>query len=261
MRSYSSYHSHTSSFIIIIYYNQVVFFARSASIRSSKYLNLLWLGDQLTSYDAYDGLASIIPGALSAGLSGHSFVHSDIGGYNSFTNISDGFYYARDQELLQRWSELSAFGTSLFRTHIGASRVGNAQVYDSDESLSHFQKFARIYGQLSDYRFLLMDNAIETGIPMMLPMVSQFFYDPEILKLPDPPSQYLFGNDFIVSPSMTKGEAINQIYIPSLSSFVHLWSGNEIQTGKTGVYVEVPAYLGYPNVWYRKKSQFGDSLR
>jgi alpha-glucosidase (family GH31 glycosyl hydrolase) len=171
-------------------------------------------------------------------------------------------YFVRDPEILQRWTEFSAFGSSLFRTHIGASMNNiNAQIYDNKESLAHFRKFAMIYSQLSDYRFELMDIAVNNGQPLMMPMLAQYFYDPDILKLPDPPQQYLFGFEFIVSPSMTQGETSNRIYIPANADIIHLWSGNHIQTGQVGMWLTVPASLGFPNVFYQKNSIYGNDLR
>jgi hypothetical protein len=55
-------------------------FTRAAAVGSLPHLNMQWLGDQLTSWDAYDGLASVLPASLSSGFSGLSLVHSDIGG-------------------------------------------------------------------------------------------------------------------------------------------------------------------------------------
>ena len=243
--------------------DEIVFFARSGYSHSPKYLNLFWLGDQLISYDSYDGMGTLITAALSVGLSGQSFVHSDIGGYNSFfSNTTKGMYFIRDPEILQRWSEFSAFGSSLFRTHIGASMNNiNAQIYDSNDSLAHFRKFAMIYSQLSDYRFELMDIAINNGQPLMMPMLAQYFYDKDILKLPDPPKQFLFGSEFIVSPSMVQGETFNRIYIPAQCDVVHLWSGNNIQTDQVGMWINVPASIGFPNVFYQKNSIYGNDLR
>jgi alpha-glucosidase (family GH31 glycosyl hydrolase) len=236
---------------------------RSAFTYTPKYLNLFWLGDQLISYDAYDGMKTLIPAAISSGISGQSMIHSDIGGYNSFfTNTSIGMYYVRDQEILQRWSEFAAFGSSLFRTHIGSSMsTANAQIYDNSDSLQHFKKFASIFGNLSEYRFELMDIAIEKGHPLIRPMIAHYYYDPEVLLLPDPPTQYLFGSDFLISPSMTKGETENEIYIPAYSQFTHLWSGRIINTDSLGIWLSVPASLGYPNVLYKSNSIHGNALR
>jgi sulfoquinovosidase len=49
-------------------------------------------------------------GALSSGLVGHAITHSDIGGYTVETDLGADMYYVRTPELLQRWTEMSAFG-------------------------------------------------------------------------------------------------------------------------------------------------------
>jgi hypothetical protein len=41
---------------------------------------------------------------------GHAVTHSDIGGYTVETDLGDDMYYVRTPELLQRWSEMGAFG-------------------------------------------------------------------------------------------------------------------------------------------------------
>jgi alpha-glucosidase len=92
-------------------YSDVLFFTRSAWTKSSLSVPVFWLGDQLVSWDGYDGLTSALTGALSSGLTGHAITHSDIGGYNEVTNNGPTMYYARTPELLQRWSEFAAFGS------------------------------------------------------------------------------------------------------------------------------------------------------
>ncbi len=89
--------------------SEVVFFTRSAWTQSPGAVPVFWLGDQLISWDANDGLKSVVTGALSSGLTGHAITHSDIGGYTVET-IDPSMYYVRSPELLQRWTELAAFG-------------------------------------------------------------------------------------------------------------------------------------------------------
>ena len=48
----------------------VVFFMRSAWLKSPSYNSLFWEGDQLISWDGDDGLKSALLGALSGGLTG-----------------------------------------------------------------------------------------------------------------------------------------------------------------------------------------------
>ena len=66
---------------------EVVYFMRSAGLRSPAHTALFWLGDQLVSWDKHDGLKSAIVGALSGGIGGHSITHSDIGGYTMVSTM------------------------------------------------------------------------------------------------------------------------------------------------------------------------------
>ena len=77
---------------------------------------MFWEGDQLTTWDRYDGMTSALRGLINGGFSGLALNHSDTGGYTSLSRF--GLGYSREAELLKRWGELSAF-TSLLRTHEG----------------------------------------------------------------------------------------------------------------------------------------------
>jgi alpha-glucosidase (family GH31 glycosyl hydrolase) len=149
--------------------SDVVYFTRSAWTFSPPAVPVFWLGDQLQSWDAHDGLASALIGALSSGLTGQTVTHSDIGGYNAFLSPSPiNVTYVRDAELLQRWAEFAAFGSALFRTHIGSSTSPQVtQVYDSPGLLKHFAEFASIYGNLSSVRLSLMEEARDRGLPLI----------------------------------------------------------------------------------------------
>lgn len=57
-----------------------VYFMRASSTRSPAFGSLFWLGDQLTTWDEFDGLRTVINGHISSGLSGLSLMHSDLGG-------------------------------------------------------------------------------------------------------------------------------------------------------------------------------------
>ena len=63
---------------------------RSGATFSAANTRLFWLGDQTVTWDEHDGLATVIIGLLSSGLSGYSLQHSDIGGYTAVDlNIKD----------------------------------------------------------------------------------------------------------------------------------------------------------------------------
>ena len=71
-----------------------------------------WLGDQLMSWDEYDGIKTALVGILSGGVSGYSMMHSDVGGYVMLKATIAGKAIPvinRTPQLFQRWAELNAF--------------------------------------------------------------------------------------------------------------------------------------------------------
>jgi alpha-glucosidase len=44
---------------------------------------LLWAGDQCVDFTRHDGIGTVITAALSSGLLGNAYSHSDVGGYTS----------------------------------------------------------------------------------------------------------------------------------------------------------------------------------
>ena len=116
---------------------------RASHTQSPKFSTLFWLGDQLVTFDEYDGLHSTVNGHLSAGLSGMSMMHSDIGGYTMVNEF--GLNYTRTKELLLRWAELSAVTDVVFRTHPGNLPDQSAQIYSDDSTLRCFDRMIKIH--------------------------------------------------------------------------------------------------------------------
>ena len=93
-------------------------------------------GDQAVDFSRHDGLQTVICAALSSGLLGNAYHHSDIGGYTSiFGNV-------RTPELLQRWAEMAAF-TAVMRTHEGNRPAENLQIDQDPQVLAHFARMTR----------------------------------------------------------------------------------------------------------------------
>ena len=114
----------------------IVYFMRAGSAGSGcgsgsqRYCPLMWAGDQNVDWSEDDGLPSVIPAALSLGMSGHGLHHSDMGGYTTLYGMK------RSKELFMRWAELATF-TAMMRGHEGNRPAENWQFDSDDETLSH----------------------------------------------------------------------------------------------------------------------------
>ena len=237
-----------------------VFWSRSASALSPRFSSLFWLGDQLVSWDAHDGMKSALSGMLSGGLSGLAFSHSDIGGYTATPGN------ARGVELLKRWMELSALADAVFRTHQGNRPFHNAQPWDGDDLMTHLKWFARLHQILGAYRAFLMRETATNGAPIARPMVFHYASDPVASGLA---TQFLVGRDLLAVPVMDRGARKAHAYLPPGDVWLDVWTtqqapaqghgfGGDLsalppgtEPGR-GAWVTVDAPLGWPAVFVRR---------
>ena len=176
---------------------EVVYFMRAGYTGSQKYCTLLWAGDQSVDFSLHDGLASVICGALSAGMSGCGLSHSDIGGYTSL------FGNCRTKELFLRWSEMAAF-TPVMRTHECNRPDENFQYYDDEDCMNKLARLVDVYTMLAPYtKALVAENAALNGLSEVVTPLAANVFDllPELEKRPGP-APY----DFIIldPPAFTK---------------------------------------------------------
>ena len=221
---------------------EIIFFMRSGYSGSQRYCPLLWAGDQSVDFTRHDGIGTVICAALSSGLLGNAYHHSDIGGYTSlFDNV-------RTAELLMRWAEMAAF-TPVMRSHEGNRPAQNLQIDQDPEVLAHFGRMTRIYVHLAPYLRSLSQEAFRTGLPVQRPLFLHFEDDP---KTYDIQTAYLYGPDLLVAPVIEEGRTNWSTYLPAGANWVHVWSG---ETHAGGQAVSVAAPFGQPPVFYRAGSE------
>ncbi len=219
-----------------------LFFMRAGYTGIQAHCPLLWAGDQSVDFSRHDGLQTVICAALSSGLLGNAYHHSDIGGYTSlFGNV-------RTAELIARWSEMAAF-TPVMRTHEGNRPRENLQIDQDPAVLAHFARMTRIHRYLSPYVAELSLEAASTGLPLQRPCFLHFEDD---LGAYEGQTEYLYGADLLVAPVVEEGALRRRVHLPGDIPWVHLWSGVEHRGGRE---VEVDAPLGQPPVFYRSDSR------
>jgi alpha-glucosidase len=237
--------------------DDIVFFDRSAFTRSPGSATLFWLGDQLQTWDEYDGIKTAVVGMLSGGVSGFSLTHSDTGGYNAFGISAFGHtipIIGRSRELLMRWTELSAW-TSALRTHVGLNPGISAQIWDDDASLAHFARMTKLYKALGPYRTQVMDEAARTGHPVVRHPFLEFPNDPNTYSLR---YQFMLGSEFMVAPVVDAGAQQVRLYLPA-GAWVNLWTAEAMAS--KGQWVDAAAPLGKPAVFFKQGSAAGEQLR
>ena len=229
---------------------QAVFFMRAGYTGVQAHNRLLWAGDQCVDFSRHDGLGTVIPAALSAGLLGNLYHHSDIGGYTSL------FGLVRTRELFQRWTELAAF-TPVMRTHEGNRPRDNLQLDEDPALLSHFAAFTRMHQALLPLFRRLADEAVARGLPMQRPLFLHFPEDDSILA---EQTAFLLGADLLVAPVIEAGATHRDLRLPAGCDWVFAWTGALHRPGP----VRVDAPIGQPPLFYRAgcgDAALFDSLR
>jgi sulfoquinovosidase len=220
----------------------ILWFMRAGFTGSQQYCPLLWAGDQSVDFSRHDGIGTVITAALSAGLVGNAFSHSDVGGYTSLHGN------VRTEELLYRWYELGAF-TPVMRTHEGNRPEDNLQIDSTPELLRGFARWSRVHAALAPWVRHLIAEAQATGLPAQRALFLHYPDDRETFTIQD---QYLYGADLMVAPVIEEGATSRCVYLPGDAATIwrHVWSGRDWSPG----WHDVPAPIGEPPVFYTPDS-------
>ena len=219
---------------------QAVFFMRAGFSGVQAYCPLLWAGDQSVDFTRHDGIGTVVTAALSAGLVGNAYSHSDCGGYTSLLgNI-------RSEELLRRWCELAAFAP-VMRSHEGNRPDDNLQYDSTPELLACFAGWSRVHAALAPYVRALCVEAMATGLPLQRALFLHYPENPALFAVQD---QYLYGPDMLVAPIIEEGAVERRVILPGKAPWRHCWTGEDFMPGEQ----LIAAPLGRPPVFYRPES-------
>lgn len=219
-----------------------LFFMRAGFSGVQAHCPLLWAGDQSVDFTRHDGIGTVITGALSAGLVGNAYSHSDCGGYTSLHGN------VRTAELMQRWCELAAFAP-VMRSHEGNRPDDNLQYDSTPELLACFAAWSRVHAHLAPYVHQLCDEASTMGLPAQRPLFLHYPKDTTLFTVQD---QFLYGADLLVAPVIEEGARHRQVVLPGTGIWRHCWTGEDFAPGTH----DIPAPIGQPPVFYRPDSAF-----
>ena len=219
-----------------------LFFMRAGFSGVSRHCPLLWAGDQSVDFTRHDGIGTVITAALSAGLLGNAYSHSDCGGYTSLHGN------VRSVELMQRWCELAAFAP-VMRSHEGNRPDDNLQYDSTPKLLACFALWSRVHAHLAPYVRHLCDEAVATGLPVQRPLFLHYPDDRDLYPIQD---QFLYGADLLVAPVIEQGARERMVTIPGDQPWRDLWSHRDHAPG----HHRIAAPIGRPPVFYRPDSAY-----
>lgn len=220
---------------------------RSGSLGMGEDASLFSTGDQLVDFGTDDGLASALRGTFSAGVSGWPLVHSDVGGSTSVdTVVAD---HVRSEDLLQRWTEMQAFGVVL-RTHETSRPGANLQVYD-EEQRGPFARMTRVFAALEPYRREVIAQATERG----LPAVRHGWLVAPGSEAAEVDTQFFLGDSLLVAPVLRQNGGGVEVTFPP-GEWRHLITGRTYREGTE----DVDALPGRPAAFVRADHPLADLL-
>lgn len=183
------------------------------------------------------GLPATVTMNLSLASSGFSFFASDTGGYR---------HSPPDKELFLRWAEQSALSTVM---EVGDASSQPPWINTPDngrdaEALDVYRTYARLHTRLFPYVWTYAVRMIANGYPITRPLGLAY---PELGVHPS--DQYLFGDDLLVAPVLTRGQTRRRLILPR-GTWIDFWDAtpytpNLHREGSEAVdEVEVDAPLG-----------------
>lgn len=228
---------------------EAVFLMRSGWLGSGRLLPSAFANGRTASFSPEDGLPSIVPAALSLGLSGLGSFHSEVGGSLPLAHAP------RTAEAILRWMEMAAF-SPLFRTRAMAPVEGRARPHADAAYLGQLARMSEIFAALKSYHLSVAEEYLDKGLPAIR---HPYLHYEGCRALEDRENQYLYGPDLLVAPALGAGKELTELFLPD-DEWVHLWSSRCFRGGL--VTVETP--IGCPAVFYRARSTFAplfDSIR
>jgi len=211
----------------------VLYFSRSGGLRSPEagsHGGMFWVGDQNTAWDAHDGLESVLTAYLTAGSTGFTLTHSDVGGYTSLDIEKDGERHTlgRTEELVLRWMELSAVADCMFRSHEGNQADKQLQVWDSERLTNAFGFWATFHSLLWPLKERLIGEAKNKGYPLVRGM----WYDHGADKF-GMNGQFMLGTQLLMKPVFAPGVAKTELWLPR-GSWVDVWTCEAVRVKEEG---------------------------
>ena len=200
---------------------RVVNLTRSAFPGMQRYAAASWSGDISGNWIT---LQRQIPAGLNFCLAGIPYWTTDCGG---FWHPADQYTSSDYNELLARWFEWSTF-CPILRIHGGGTRT------EMWEWLPETQKILRAYDELR-YRMLPYNYSVawrvtSEGYTILRALPLDFRADTNALAVGD---EYMFGPAFLVAPVTEAKATSRKVYLPSGTSWVDFWTGENFDGGQT----------------------------
>ena len=219
---------------------------RSAWAGSHKYGAAVWSGDIDSTFIS---LETQMKAGLNIISSGIPWWTSDIGGFYG-GDIEDPSF----RELIIRWFQFSLY-CPIFRLHgfrnsWNPKKGADNEVWSfGEEAYGYIVKYLNFREALRPYIEREAEKTVSEGLPLMRPLIFDFFEDVNVQKIED---EFLFGSDILVAPVYKESMRERDVYLPAGLCWVNAYSGESFEGGQN---LTVKAPLGEVPTFLRKGSE------
>ncbi|MFN2444431.1 MAG: glycoside hydrolase family 31 protein [Vicinamibacterales bacterium] len=189
------------------------FILTRASFAGGQRWSAIWPGDNISTWEH---LRATIPMLTGMGLSGLTFVGSDIG----------GFAGAPSAELYTRWLQAGVF-YPFMRTH---TTLGTPDQEPWSYGAAHeaYNRAAiELRYQLLPHIYNVMAESAVSGLPAMRPLVLEYPDDQQTWALDN---AFMFGGDLLIAPVLNEAERERDVYLPK-GDWYDFWTGTRTAGG------------------------------
>ena len=186
-----------------------------ASFAGGQRYAAVWSGDSSSDWSSLRQSFSTL---LGMGLSGFSFVGSDIG----------GFVGAPSGELYTRWLQAGVF-YPFMRSHSDSGSPSKEPWSFGFAYEAINKRSIELRYELLPYIYNVMNEASETGLPALRPLFLEFPKDEHVLETED---EFLFGSGLLAAPVLHEGATQRDVYLPAGDWFDY-WTGQQFTGGQT----------------------------
>lgn len=182
---------------------------RACYAGSQKYTTA-WTGD---NHSMWAHLQMAIPQLCNLGLSGMSFVGTDIGGFSGEPT----------PELMARWIQVGAF-SPLCRNHSEVGYRRQDPRMFGEEVLDIYRKYVKLRYRLIPYMYDLFLEGEKTGAPIFRPLVYHYEKDVVARTCND---EFMLGDKMLIAPVVMQGAERRMVYLPE-GEWYDYWTKEKI---------------------------------
>lgn len=183
---------------------------------SQRFGMIPWSGDVNRSWGGLQPQTEI---ALSMGIQGLGYMHSDLGGFAGGEKF--------DSELYTRWLQYGVF-QPIYRPH-AQEHIAPEPVFHDKKTKALAKQSIELRYQMLPYNYTLAFDNNQTGMPLMRPL---FFEDAETKELQTVSNTYLWGDNFLVSPIVKSKVASKDVYFPKNANWYDFFTGKKYKGGR-----------------------------